>query len=166
MALRIYNQKSHVYAGLAIYNPYAQHQVRQYAQSVSDLFKLMIQEEEILFRERILQVIFLILSFLIVKAADFVFGTNQGPMLLSDTLLEQFSLSAIPKGIRKPNSHLSLLAIVDSWFKLKIKYKFCSCKFSDLCHSPYDHLICQTPPFRLLLGITEVTRCFTCLIIN
>lgn len=21
--------------------------------------------------------------------------------------------------------------------------------------SPYDHLICQTPPFRLLLGITE-----------
>lgn len=33
------------------------------------------------------------------------------------------------------------MAIVDCWEKLGIR--------------PYDHLICQTPPFRLLLGIAE-----------
>jgi prephenate dehydrogenase (NADP+) len=31
--------------------------------------------------------------------------------------------------------------MVDCWHKLGIR--------------PFDHLICQTPPFRLLLGITE-----------
>ena len=55
--------------------------------------------------------------------------------------MEQFSLSIIPSQDRKPNSHLSLLARVDCWTKLGIR--------------PYQHLICQTPPFRLLLGITE-----------
>jgi prephenate dehydrogenase (NADP+) len=34
-----------------------------------------------------------------------------------------------------------LLAIVDCWAELQIQ--------------PYTHLICQTPPFRLLLGIAE-----------
>ncbi|KAJ3258094.1 prephenate dehydrogenase (NADP(+)) [Boothiomyces macroporosus] len=127
MALRIYGNKWHVYAGLVLLNPYAFGQVQQYAQSVSELFKLMIQEKEKEFRER---------------ARDFVFqGFDRHPILLSDSLLDQFSLSAVPKTERKPNSHLSLLAIVDCWEKLGIR--------------PYDHLICQTPPFRLLLGIAE-----------
>ncbi|KAJ3129944.1 prephenate dehydrogenase (NADP(+)) [Nowakowskiella sp. JEL0407] len=132
MTLRIYHNKWHVYAGLAIMNPSAKIQVRQFSQSVSDLFKLMIQEKEKEFTERVY------------KAADFVFGRAKAenlPILLSDDLLDQFSLSAIPKEMRKPNSHLSLLAMVDSWCQLGI--------------NPYDHLICQTPPFRLLLGITE-----------
>ncbi|KAJ2999082.1 prephenate dehydrogenase (NADP(+)) [Globomyces sp. JEL0801] len=138
MALRIYGNKWHVYAGkcknlmvgLVLLNPYAYAQVHQYAKSVSELFKLMIQEKEEEFRFRVY------------KARDFVFGKfERHPILLSDSLLDQFSLGAIPKDKRMPNSHLSLLAIVDCWQQLKIR--------------PYDHLICQTPPFRLLLGIAE-----------
>jgi prephenate dehydrogenase (NADP+) len=61
--------------------------------------------------------------------------------LLSDESLNQYSLSIVPKLERLPNSHLSLLAMVVTWHTMGTK--------------PYDHLICQTPPFRLLLGITE-----------
>ena len=131
MALRIYGSKWHVYAGLAIMNPYAKKQVEQYAKSVSDLFTLMIQEKRDEFTSRIKD------------AASFVFGTDTSrqPILLSDSILDQFSLSIIPNHQRMPNSHLSLLAMVDCWHSLGIK--------------PYDHLICQTPPFRMLLGITE-----------
>ncbi len=49
-----------------------------------------------------------------------------------------FKESASP---RRPNSHLSLLAMVDSWYHLGIH--------------PYTHLICQTPLFRLWLGTVE-----------
>ena len=90
----------------------------------------MIQEREQEFKKRVY------------NARDVVFGkSNREPILLSDDLLDQFALGAIPKEQRKPNSHLSLLAIVDCWASLKI--------------CPYEHLICQTPPFRLLLGIAE-----------
>ena len=128
--MRIYTNKWHVYAGLALLNPSARSQVSQYAQSVSALFKLMIQEKEADFRSRI------------TTAAEFVFGNagGQHPILLSDDWLDEFSLSSIPKGSKK-NSHLSILAIVDSWYQLKL--------------SPYHHMICQTPPFRMWLGITE-----------
>lgn len=130
MALRMYGNKWHVYAGLVLLNPFAFAQVHQYSQSVSELFKLMIQEKSEEFRARVY------------RARDFVFQNfERQPILLSDSLLDQFSLSAIPKEERKPNSHLSLLAIVDCWQQLQIK--------------PYEHLICQTPPFRLLLGIAE-----------
>ncbi|KAI9008336.1 hypothetical protein BC832DRAFT_530451 [Gaertneriomyces semiglobifer] len=130
MTLRIYSNKWHVYGGLALLNPSARPQVRQYANSVSELFKLMIQEREVEFRARIL------------AAADFVFGRQKNcQLLLSDDLMDKFSLSAIPREMRKPNSHLSILAVVDCWYSLKIH--------------PYDHLICQTPPFRMLLGLTE-----------
>ena len=70
-----------------------------------------------------------------------MFPTRPSQLLLSDELLEEFSLSSVPKADRTPNSHLSLLAIVDCWHQLKL--------------NPYRHLICQTPPFRLWLGITE-----------
>mmetsp|Transcript_3511 Transcript_3511/g.9518 ORF Transcript_3511/g.9518 Transcript_3511/m.9518 type:complete len:596 (+) Transcript_3511:144-1931(+) len=39
------------------------------------------------------------------------------------------------------NSHLSLLAMVDSWYQLGV--------------NPYGHLVCVTPPFRFRLGIAE-----------
>jgi prephenate dehydrogenase (NADP+) len=130
IALRIYGSKWHVYAGLVLLNPFALQQVHQYADSVSDLFKLMITENEKEFRKRIY------------RAREYVFGNfEREPILLDDSVLEQFSLSAIPKNERKPNSHLSLLAIVDCWARRRIR--------------PYEHLICQTPPFRLLLGISE-----------
>lgn len=130
MTMRIYSSKWHVYAGLAILNPHASRQAQQYARSTQELFQLMIQEDDHAFRSRLQ------------TAADFVFGgrKNEDP-LLSDELLDNFSLSNSMLKISKPNSHLSLLAIVDSWHKLGI--------------NPYKHMICQTPPFRLWLGIAE-----------
>ncbi|CEG70450.1 Putative Prephenate dehydrogenase [Rhizopus microsporus] len=132
VALRIYSNKWHVYAGLAIMNPIAKVQITQYAKSVADLFKLMIQEKEQEFRARIKQ------------ARDFVFGGLQKdhvPILLDDRLLDEFSLSKIPKENRQRNSHLSLLAMVDCWYELGL--------------NPYEHMVCQTPLFRLWMGITE-----------
>ena len=91
MTLRIYGNKWHVYAGLALFNPYALPQVEQYARSVSDLFKLMIQEKRDEFRNRILE------------ARKFVFQNFEAkPILLSDELLNEFSLSAIPLEMRVP----------------------------------------------------------------
>jgi prephenate dehydrogenase (NADP+) len=128
LTLRIYSGKSHVYAGLALLNPSARKQVKQYAQSESELFKMMIQEDEKAFRERMK------------RAGDFVFGNGKVPILLDDKAMGEFSLG-IPSEQRKPNSHLSLLAMVDAWHKMGI--------------NPYDNMICQTPPFRLRLGIAE-----------
>lgn len=127
MALRIYGGKAHVYSGLAILNPFAKEQVKQYAASESELFKLMIQENEPTFRERIK------------RAGNFVFGNNDSQILLDDKIMKEFSLGNQTK--RKPNSHLSILSMVDAWHQLKI--------------NPYKNLICQTPVFRLRLGIAE-----------
>ncbi|OMH83916.1 Prephenate dehydrogenase [NADP(+)], partial [Zancudomyces culisetae] len=44
-----------------------------------------------------------------------------------------------------PNSHLSLLATAVCWYQMNI--------------DPYEHLVCQTPPFRLWLGIIEYLFC-------
>lgn len=49
----IFSVRSPVYAGLAILNPSAKAQVRQYSLSVAALFKLMIQEKETEFVARI-----------------------------------------------------------------------------------------------------------------
>jgi prephenate dehydrogenase (NADP+) len=50
------HQRSHSLLGLAIMNPSARIQITQYAKSVADLFKLMIQEKEEEFRARIRRV--------------------------------------------------------------------------------------------------------------
>ncbi|PJJ83929.1 prephenate dehydrogenase [Mucilaginibacter auburnensis] len=126
--LRIFSYKAHVYAGLAIMNPYAKQQVRQYAVSESELFKLMIQEEEDAFRKRLY------------RARDFVFHESRKPIMLNDKVMQEFSLSQNHE-LQKPNSHLSILSMVDAWYHLGV--------------NPYDNLICQTPPFRLRLGIAE-----------
>lgn len=126
--LRIFSYKAHIYAGLAILNPFARQQVKRYAQSESELFKMMIMEEEQAFRIRLY------------KVRDFVFHESRKPLLLDDQIMQEFSLSASP-GVRKANSHLSLLSMADSWYHLQT--------------NPYDNLICQTPPFRLRLGIVE-----------
>ncbi|ORX58338.1 hypothetical protein DM01DRAFT_1218678 [Hesseltinella vesiculosa] len=132
VAMRIYSNKWHVYAGLAIMNPVAKDQIFQYARSVADLFKLMIKEKEEEFRQRVH------------AGRDFVFGGSQkdhAPILLSDEILDEYSLSKIPREQRQPNSHLSLLAMVDCWYTLGL--------------NPYEHMVCQTPLFRLWMGITE-----------
>ncbi|OZJ05185.1 hypothetical protein BZG36_02428 [Bifiguratus adelaidae] len=126
------SNKWHVYAGLAILNPSARIQIHQYAKSVTDLFKLMIQEDKEVFTKRVKE------------AGEFVFGEKNAhhePILLSDSILDEFSLSIVPKTERVPNSHLSLLAMVDCWYQLGL--------------NPYEHMVCQTPLFRLWMGITE-----------
>ncbi|HEX3385456.1 MAG TPA: prephenate dehydrogenase [Mucilaginibacter sp.] len=126
--LRIFSYKAHVYAGLAILNPYARQQVKRYAISESELFKLMIKEEEEAFRARLY------------RARDFVFHESRKPIMFNDKVMKEFSL-AQNTGERKPNSHLSILSMVDAWYHLGV--------------NPYDNLIGQTPPFRLRLGIAE-----------
>lgn len=128
MCLRIYGGKSHVYAGLAIHNPFAREQITQYAKSESDLFALMIQEDEQQFRERIS------------RARESIIGGDNSHILLDDRVMGEFSLG-IPSEQRTPNSHLSLLSMADAWHQAGI--------------NPYDNMICQTPPFRLRLGIVE-----------
>ena len=126
--LRIFGYKAHVYAGLAILNPIARKQVSQYARSESELFKMMICEQEAQFRERI-------------KAASaFVFHGEREFITLDDKVMTDFKMTEDPRH-HMPNSHLSLLAMVDTWYQMKV--------------NPYENLICQTPPFRLRLGIAE-----------
>ena len=50
---RIYANKWHVYAGLAILNPSARKQIGQYAASVTALFKLMLEKDHEGLRTRI-----------------------------------------------------------------------------------------------------------------
>ncbi|KAI2631073.1 prephenate dehydrogenase [Hypoxylon sp. NC1633] len=134
LMMRIYSQKWHVYAGLAILNPEARKQIDQYAKSVTELYKLMLGSRLDDLRARVL------------RAKEKVFGKEDQPKwadkpLLEDEVLDQFSLG--PKVDHKPlrNNHLSLLAMVDCWSALGIV--------------PYDHMICSTPLFRLWLGVTE-----------
>lgn len=129
---RIYSGKWHVYAGLAITNPFASEQILQYSKSVTELFILFVKrkKEEVINR--------------LVKAKTFVFGGYRGIFLLNNNLLKKDSLNlckGADNSIKTSNSHLSLLAIVDSWYQLGI--------------NPYEHLICGTPLFKIFLGISE-----------
>lgn len=126
ITLRIYANKWHVYAGLAILNPAAKQQIRQYAQSVTELYKLMLggHREELANRIKT------------AGAAVFSNDTAHHNLLLGDDVLDKFSLSKAPKE-RTPNNHLSLLGIVDCWWKLGIV--------------PYDHMICSTPVSHVCL---------------
>lgn len=133
--LRIYSQKWHVYAGLAILNPQAKRQISQYATSVTELYKLMLGGHREALRSRIY------------AAKERVFGPEQDPkwarrQLLRPELLDRFSLRADGEDCTPaPNNHLSLLAMVDCWAALGIV--------------PYDHMLCSTPLFRIFLGVTE-----------
>ncbi|KAH9988116.1 putative TYR1-prephenate dehydrogenase [Russula compacta] len=136
--LRIFANKWHVYAGLAILNPSARKQIKQYAQSTTDIFKLMLAADEKGLRKRMYE------------ARDAVFGDARSsvwrPILLSESVLDKFSL-----GKKEPhanggrplaNSHLSLLAMVDCWARLGI--------------NPFKHLeLAATPIFRMWFGVSE-----------
>ncbi|CCK68062.1 prephenate dehydrogenase (NADP(+)) KNAG_0A03820 [Huiozyma naganishii CBS 8797] len=146
ISLRIYSNKWHVYAGLAITNPHAHQQILQYATSATELFSMCLDNRRKDFVERLM------------NAKEFVFNSHKGKLLLDDLILEEYSLSKLTKkseistdphsgrdspSIKQmlPNSHLALLAIVDSWYQLGI--------------NPYDHMICSTPLFRIFLGVSE-----------
>ncbi|KAI0080513.1 Prephenate dehydrogenase [Panus rudis PR-1116 ss-1] len=147
--LRIYSNKWHVYAGLAILNPSARVQIDQFARSTTEIFKLMLAGDEANLRKRIY------------NARDIVFGTdeeaikNRAPIVLSEDIFDRFSLGK-PKssnGDATPpspadstgspaNSHLSLLAMVDCWATLGIQ--------------PFVHLeLAATPVFRMWFGVAE-----------
>ncbi|KAH8673740.1 hypothetical protein BX600DRAFT_456093 [Xylariales sp. PMI_506] len=135
LMLRIYSQKWHVYAGLAILNPEASKQIEQFAKSATELYKLMLGGRADELKARVY------------AAKERVFGGGAGGAvrwadepLLDDEILDRFSLGKKPE-LRFPNNHLSLLAMVDCWSALGIV--------------PYDHMICSTPLFRLWLGVTE-----------
>ncbi|CAK9441009.1 uncharacterized protein LODBEIA_P48780 [Lodderomyces beijingensis] len=134
ISLRIFSNKWHVYAGLAITNPSAHDQVLQYSKSTTELFTLMIQGKREELNQRLQ------------KVKRFLFHhINNDDLLLNDDILKEFSLSKTPPEGKQPNSHLSILAIADSWFNLGIV--------------PYDHIICSTPLFRIFLGVTEYVFC-------
>ncbi|KZV98318.1 putative Prephenate dehydrogenase [Exidia glandulosa HHB12029] len=135
IAIRIYSNKWHVYAGLAILNPVARLQIAQFARSATELFQLMISGGEDALRARVH------------AARDKVFGPNSNaPLLLREEVLGQFQLGKRPeRGVPEQapeNSHLSLLAMVDCWAALGI--------------NPFEHLaVAATPIFRLWIGIAQ-----------
>ncbi|KAL0244070.1 hypothetical protein I308_105333 [Cryptococcus tetragattii IND107] len=144
ITLRIYSAKWHVYAGLAMLNPSAKSQIQQYASSATELFKLMVEGRGEELEDRIW------------RAREEVFGWRRGeeagegdkaraPILLGEDVLDQFSLGKKTTEMQSkesPNSHLSLLAMVDCWAKLGIR--------------PYEHLdVAGTPVFMLWIGVAE-----------
>lgn len=137
--LRIYSNKWHVYAGLAILNPSAREQIDQFSRSATELFKLMLKGEdsEAELRTRIYAAREKVFGF---EAAD-ADGTPNPIILLEEDVLDRFSLGK-NTGKGKANSHLSLLAMVDCWAHLGIK--------------PYVHLaLAATPVFRMWIGVAE-----------
>ncbi|KAJ7689786.1 prephenate dehydrogenase [Mycena rosella] len=150
LTLRIYANAWHVYAGLAILNPSARLQIDQFATSVTALFELMLAGEEARFRARVMWA-----RAVVFEAQDDAGAAARAPILLSEDVLDQFSLgrtsgppslprdkSPPPKSKYKANSHLSLLAMVDCWAQLQIQ--------------PFHHLaLAATPLFRLFLGVAE-----------
>jgi prephenate dehydrogenase (NADP+) len=148
--LRIYANKWHVYAGLAILNPSAKIQIDTYASSATELFKLMLASDQGGLRKRVY------------AAREKVFGVTETedagstPIFLSEDILDQFTIGGDPKrGTSSPtgttasgtNSHLALLAMVDCWARLSIQ--------------PFDHLaLAATPVFRMWIGVAEyLFRC-------
>ena len=127
MTLRIYSYKHHVYSGLAMLNPFAKSHVRQYAQAENELFGLMISGDENGFRE------------ILMEAKTKVFSDFPGQLMLSDDVMKEYSLH--PSSAYKPNSHLSLLAMVLTWARLGT--------------NPYKNVLCHTPPFKLRVGMAE-----------
>lgn len=140
--LRIYANKWHVYAGLAILNPSARIQIDTYASSATDLFKLMLAGDYLGLRQRVY------------AAREKVFSikeTEDGGstcIFLTEDVLDQFTIGGngrcSPTGSTAPrtNSHLALLAMVDCWSRLSIQ--------------PFDHLaLAATPVFRMWIGVAE-----------
>lgn len=145
LCLRIYGAKWHVYAGLALLNPQASIQVTQYAKSATELFKMMLGGEYDAMVARVF------------AARRSVFGWQDDEegggtqrLLMDQELLEQFAAIAGQRAppddadadAPPPNSHLSLLAIVDCWHILQI--------------DPYRHLeLAATPVFRMWIGVSQ-----------
>ncbi len=165
--LRIYSNKWHVYAGLAILNPSARVQIDQFARSTTEIFKLMLAGDAAGLRARIYAARQKVFGECLQPPeghprqphaiADGNGGANgngngngkpRPPILLSEDVLDRFGLgkkpaeNTSPTSRTPPNSHLSLLAMVDCWAHLGI--------------NPFVHLdLAATPIFRLWIGVAE-----------
>ncbi|OAX32525.1 hypothetical protein K503DRAFT_794734 [Rhizopogon vinicolor AM-OR11-026] len=104
--LRIYANKWHVYAGLAILNPSSRVQIDQYASSATELFKLMFAGNGDDLRARKYQKHVQVFG-------SFTIGGSGRPSPTGTTA-------------SRPNSHLTVLAMVDFWGHLNMQ--------------PFDHL--------------------------
>ncbi|CAH7684793.1 hypothetical protein PPACK8108_LOCUS19219 [Phakopsora pachyrhizi] len=136
VTLRIYSSIWHVYAGLAIMNPEAKTQIHQFSRSVTELFILMISNDEKGLRDRVY------------AARDYVFGPPDAPnplsppVFVSEDIFSEFAIGEPADAPSPPNSHLTLLAIVDCWYQVKL--------------NPLVHLeLAATPIFRLWFGIIQ-----------
>ena len=129
LMLRIFCGKPHVYRELAFSNPFAAHQIQVYCQCVEELVNLAKGNKRELFLQRILD------------AKNAVFGAEpRTPFLLKKDLS---TIGFLQKNLTgRPNSHLSLYAMVCAWHDLK--------------SNPLNLLAVQTPPFRLRLDIAEL----------
>ena len=127
LTLRIYSYKAHVYSGLAFYNPFAIKDVRKFASVENELFGYMLGGKKTKFENKVL------------KARDVIFSKNERKTMLSDEIMKEYTLN--PGENHKPNSHLSLLSMVCTW--------------ADLGIDPFENLVCQTPPFKLRVGLAE-----------
>lgn len=127
LTLRIYSYKAHVYSGLAFYNPFAIKDVRKFATVENELFGFMLAGKKTKFENKVL------------KARDIIFSKRNNQTLLSDEIMKEYTLN--PGENHKPNSHLSLLSMVCTW--------------ADLGIDPFENLVCQTPPFKLRVGLAE-----------
>lgn len=170
--LRIYSNQWHVYAGLAILNPPARVQIDQYARSTLEIFKLMLNLDEQGLRTRIY------------AARDKVFGPAQmsRPMLLSEDILDQFSLGrhSPPNNPSSPVNSAPASPIEPTSRKLaaingKINDKasgnhaprhdanshlsllaMVDC-WAQLNIQPFVHLdLAATPLFRMWIGVAEI----------
>lgn len=117
-------------------NPAAKRQIDQYARSVTELFALMVSNDEDSLKKRVL------------AARDFVFGTpgsstqSRPPLFASEEIFSDFAVGEPSDAPSPPNSHLTLLGIVDCWHQLKI--------------NPLLHLdIAATPVFRMWYGLIQ-----------
>lgn len=127
MTLRLFGGNAHVYSGLAMLNPFARRQIEGYRKATQELLGLMEAGDETRLMKR-------------VGNAGMIVLSGNKPIMLDDAVMAEHSLGKKPEN-PMPNSHLSLLAMVVAWHDMRV--------------NPYEQMICQTPPFKLRLGITE-----------
>ncbi len=127
-ALRVLSGNVHVYASIAMLNPYAKKEIKNYSEFVAEIFHQMIQGDyETLKRE--------------LDADREVFLKSERPPILKREVIEQYALEGRPQ-MPMPNSHLSLLPLPRTWSKSGVR--------------PYEYRMLSTPMSDLLIGITEI----------